>query len=96
MCFYRRKQRISRRNRTKSERRLTLHLPDFERSHFIGAFNQVLPQLFQLFFQLWVNCPVGKKGQTASVEKCFPNCLSSKLLIRVSRLLQRKMVGFSG
>lgn len=33
----------------------TLHLPDFKWSHFIGALNQMLPELLQLFLKFRVN-----------------------------------------
>ncbi len=35
----------------------TLHLPDFKWGHLIGALNQMLPELLQLFLKFRITCP---------------------------------------
>jgi hypothetical protein len=46
------KRRVSKKKRRqKMDERPTLHLPDFEGSHLIGALHQVFPQLLQLLLE---------------------------------------------
>lgn len=47
--------------------RPTLHLPDFQRCHFIGALNEMLPQFLQLLLQLRVH---GPEIRTSDGEMC--------------------------
>ena len=50
------------------DERPTLHLPDFEGSHLIGALHQVFPQLLQLLLDLWIQRPGDRETQRETDE----------------------------
>lgn len=54
--------------------RPTLHLPDFQRCHFIGALNEMLPQFLQLLLQLRVH---GPEIRTSDSEMCQSHLFSA-------------------
>lgn len=58
------------------EERPTLHLPDFQRSHFICALNKMLPQFLQLLLQLRIHGPDIRKTDRETCHSPF-NSLKS-------------------